>query len=310
MRFRTAILRTHVLAATLVAAVFAQQAASGPATRNQSATPATASVPAIPSYPNTARGLEKLMKDMLKLSKNGDKQALVTYARSLVLPDAENWFKSVFGDALGVQLAAASERSRIEVEMSAPDTLAQFDREKRINIEAVRFDDSCDAHAMPIEYPFLLLRQRAEPLYDVRFRGDGEASVWLYFAYGDGAFRYVGSLRKKGLNTGGGRAKSTSSDASKILQVGGTVQMAQLIRQDMPIYPVEAKRAGIQGNVIFHAIIGKDGSIQDLELIEGQCALSAAASDAVQKWRYKPTLLQGEPVAVDTTITVVFTLGH
>jgi TonB family protein len=299
------------LAASLSMTVFAQQSANAPAAQNHAAAPA-ADVPTIPSYPNTANGLEKLMKDMLKLAKDGDKQTLANYARSLVLPDAEKWFKSVFGDDLGAQLTAVSQRSRNEIELSAPDALARFEREKRTGIEAVRFDDSCDAHAMPIEYPFLLLRQRAEPLYDVRFSGHGEASVWLYFAYVDGAFRFIGSLRRNNLTAPRQHTGGSNSEASQALRlrVGGTVQSAQLIRQDMPIYPEEAKRAGIQGTVIFHAIIAKDGSIRDLDVIEGVCALAGPAADAVHKWRYKPTLLNAQPVEIDTTISVVFTLNH
>jgi TonB family protein len=289
---------------------FAQQNASAPAAQNQAATPATASVPGIPSYPNTARGLEKLMKDMIMLEKDGDKQTLANYARSLVLPDPENWFKSVFGDDLGAQLANVSDRLRSEIDLSAADMLAQIVNEKRTNVEAVRFDDSCNALAMPVEYPFLELRQRAEPLYDVRFSGHGETSVWLYFAYVDGAFRYIGSMRRKGLEATGNRTGGANPTPSQALRVAAKVQSAQLISQALPVYPSEAKRAGVQGSVIFRAIIAKDGSIRDLDVIEGVCALSTPAADAVRRWRYKPTLVNGEPVEVDTTITVIFTLGH
>lgn len=313
MRIYAATSCVLIVAATLAAVGFAQQGANAPAAQSQGSVPVSpsAAAPAIPSYPNTAVGLEKLMKDMMKLAKNGDKHALANYARSLVLPGAESWFQSVFGDALGAQITAVSERSRNEIELSAPDMFAQLlEREKRTYIEAIRFDDSCNAHAMAFEYPFLLLRQRAEPLYDVRFSGHGEASVWLYFAYVDGAFRYIGNLKRKGLTPPSGQSGSSKTNPSHAVPVEGKVQMAQIIQQEIPVYPEDAKRAGVQGNVVFHAIIGKDGRIRDLDVIEGQCALSAPATDAVRKWRYKPTMLNGEPTEVDTTITVVFTLGH
>jgi protein TonB len=60
---------------------------------------------------------------------------------------------------------------------------------------------------------------------------------------------------------------------------------------------------------LLHAIIGKDGTVQDLQYISGPPLLMKSAMDAVRQWRYKPTLLNGEPVDVDTTISVVFTLG-
>jgi len=62
--------------------------------------------------------------------------------------------------------------------------------------------------------------------------------------------------------------------------------------------------------VRLHALISKSGSVESLEVISGHPLLVRAAMDAVQQWRYKPTLLNGEPVDVDTTISVVFTLGN
>ncbi|HTV57713.1 MAG TPA: TonB family protein [Candidatus Baltobacteraceae bacterium] len=93
------------------------------------------------------------------------------------------------------------------------------------------------------------------------------------------------------------------------IKVGGNVQSASLIRQVMPVYPPIARTAHISGTVVLHAIIAKDGSIEELQYVSGPPLLMRAAMDAVREWRYRPTLLNGEPVEVDTTISVVFTLG-
>jgi periplasmic protein TonB len=93
------------------------------------------------------------------------------------------------------------------------------------------------------------------------------------------------------------------------IKVGGNVQSASLIRQVQPVYPPIAKTAHVSGTVILHAIIAKDGSIQELQYVSGPALLMKAAMDAVHEWRYKPTMLNGEPVEVDTTVQVVFTLG-
>jgi protein TonB len=98
-------------------------------------------------------------------------------------------------------------------------------------------------------------------------------------------------------------------EAPKRIPVGGNVQRASLIRQVQPIYPPLAKQARIQGTVRLHAIIAKDGTIQQLEVMSGHALLQQSALDAVRQWRYRPTLLNGEPVEVDTTIDVIFTLG-
>ena len=87
------------------------------------------------------------------------------------------------------------------------------------------------------------------------------------------------------------------------------MQGAKLVHQVQPIYPQIAKTAHVSGTVLLHAIIAKDGSIQELQYVSGPPLLMRAAMDAVHEWRYQPTLLNGEPVEVDTTIQVVFTLG-
>ena len=94
------------------------------------------------------------------------------------------------------------------------------------------------------------------------------------------------------------------------IRVGGNVQAANLIRKVTPVYPPLAKQARIQGTVRFTAIIGKDGTIQNLQLVSGHPLLVAAAQEAVKQWVYKPTLLNGEPVEVVTQIDVNFTLSQ
>ncbi|HTR49029.1 MAG TPA: energy transducer TonB [Verrucomicrobiae bacterium] len=93
------------------------------------------------------------------------------------------------------------------------------------------------------------------------------------------------------------------------IRVGGQVQAASLLRRVDPVYPQIAKTAHVSGTVVLHAVIAKDGTIQQLEYLSGPPLLMRAAMDAVREWRYKPTLLNGEAVEVDTTIQVVFTLG-
>ena len=95
---------------------------------------------------------------------------------------------------------------------------------------------------------------------------------------------------------------------SRIRQ-GGNVQQAKLINQVRPLYPPLAKQARIQGTVQLQAIIAKDGTVIQLEVLSGHPLLVQAALDAVRQWRYQPTLLNGEPVEVVTTVAVVFTLG-
>ena len=96
--------------------------------------------------------------------------------------------------------------------------------------------------------------------------------------------------------------------APKRIRLGGQVQAAKLIRKPTPVYPPLAKMARIQGSVRLEAIISRGGAIKDLKVISGHPLLVKAALDAVQRWRYQPTMLNGEPVEVITQIDVNFRL--
>ncbi len=88
------------------------------------------------------------------------------------------------------------------------------------------------------------------------------------------------------------------------------VEAAQIINKVQPEYPPLAKMARIQGTVKLEAVISKDGTIQELKVISGHPLLVKSAVEAVQGWRYRPTLLSGEPVEVQTEIDVIFTLSE
>jgi len=93
------------------------------------------------------------------------------------------------------------------------------------------------------------------------------------------------------------------------VRVSSGVSTGLLIRKVPPTYPPLARQARIQGVVILQAQISKDGTIQNLQLISGHPMLAPAAIEAVKQWRYKPYLLNGEPVEVDTQVQVNFTLA-
>ena len=102
--------------------------------------------------------------------------------------------------------------------------------------------------------------------------------------------------------------ESAGPAKNRIRQSSGVVA-AKIVSRPDPIYPDWARRAGIQGDVVLHAIIGTDGRILELHVVSGNPALVRAALEAVRQWRYQPTLLNNEPVEVETTITVRFVLG-
>lgn len=96
--------------------------------------------------------------------------------------------------------------------------------------------------------------------------------------------------------------------ASGPVRVLGMAVEGLLIHKTIPVYPPVAQAAGIQGIVVLQAAISRSGTIENLHVISGPLMLQQAAINAVQQWRYRPYLLSGEPVAVETTVNVIFKL--
>jgi TonB family protein len=92
------------------------------------------------------------------------------------------------------------------------------------------------------------------------------------------------------------------------IRIGGATAASMLISHPQPIYPQEAKDKKIQGTVRLHAVLSREGAVQQLDIVSGEPILAKAAMDAVHDWKYRPTLLNGEPVEVDTVIDVIFQL--
>ena len=104
-------------------------------------------------------------------------------------------------------------------------------------------------------------------------------------------------------------AKSPVPTPVKRIRVAARVAEANLIHDVPPQYPQEAGRARIEGTVVLMALIDKDGTVKDVRVESGLPLLAQAAIDAVRQWRYKPYLMDGEPVEVDSRITINFTLA-
>ena len=104
-------------------------------------------------------------------------------------------------------------------------------------------------------------------------------------------------------------AKSPEPTPVKRIRVASRVVEANLIHDVPPQYPPEAGRARLEGPVVLMAVIGQDGSVKDVRVESGLPILAQAAIDAVRQWRYKPYLIDGEPVEVDSRITINFTLS-
>lgn len=281
-------------------------------------------------FPDTASGLEKLAKELIQSIKNGDTTRATALAQSMVLQDAPAWYSEVFGEYTASHEGAVYENDRKNLPDEVLAFFAHILQEHATSVAARRFDTSCDDNAG--ENTFTLLQSRLEPvpLYELRFfTGDRFYRLWA-LAYVDGAFRFVKTPdvaayfpptkkpRQAPQNSSASPDSSTNPDDSAAgkndsvdrLRVGGAVVAARIINKVPPHYPEIARQEHLQGTVRLHAIIGKDGAISQLKVMKGYCSLAQASLDAVKNWRYTPTLLLGQPVEVDTTIDVIFSLNY
>ena len=93
------------------------------------------------------------------------------------------------------------------------------------------------------------------------------------------------------------------------IAVRADIMQNQIVHKVPPVYPRDAKKAGIQGKVQLDAVIGKTGEVEQLKVVSGPSQLQQSSLDAVRQWTYKPFLLNGDPVEVKTTINVIYSLG-
>ncbi|HEU0118998.1 MAG TPA: M56 family metallopeptidase [Bryobacteraceae bacterium] len=109
----------------------------------------------------------------------------------------------------------------------------------------------------------------------------------------------------------GGTETPPVADGPKRIRVSGNVQAAKLTNKVNPVYPPEAKAAGVQGKVRLRAVVGKDGKVVGLSLqMAPSPELARSAMTAVQQWEYEPTLLNGSPVEIQTVVDVNYTLSR
>ena len=109
-------------------------------------------------------------------------------------------------------------------------------------------------------------------------------------------------------NAASGGSDSNASKPHKQLTVSADEMQQNILTKAVPVYPPAAKKARIQGKVVLDAVIGTDGNIESLRVISGPQELQQSALDAVRQWTYKPYLLNGDPVEVETTVNIIYNL--
>ena len=263
--------------------------------------PAAPSVRSVSTYPESETGLKSFLQDLLAASKSGDQENILSQLSNLTIPDHAVWFVKFFGPDEGRRLESRYEELLPDLPNKVSQSLQRALDQQRNDIKISVFQKPVDPSA---RFAHAITEAMLEPVtfYSANITGaDQQSSTYLgYFVYVNGAFHYADTEVYQMLST---------MPPLRIRQ-GAKVTAASIIRQDRPIYPEDARTNHIEGAVVLHAIIGVDGAVKELTVVSGDSTLAQAATDAVWKWRYKPTLLEGKPVVVDTTITVTFQLNR
>lgn len=183
-----------------------------------------------------------------------------------------------------------------------PDGFHEATRQTNSIIGVERIQAKPESHRRPLEAAATGAMVKPASFYSASYTRDDSKSLFAlgYFVFADGRFFSADSIVLSALSTA----------PPMRIRVGGNVQRSRMIANPPPIYPKAAKEAGIQGKVRLQALVGTDGKIKELEVVSGPEELIQAALDAVRQWRYQPTLLNGIPVEVSTTIDVIYTLSR
>jgi len=286
---------------------------------SQSSPPVPPPVPSIPkpNYPDSTSGLEHFAKDILKAQAQNDGARAEALLQSFVLPNAYDWYDHFFGRGAADVVGEYYEKAAPSVAPSLAHIFVDIQQQNFSQIDAFRYEHSCDDNAAEEAYGVLLRRREPFPVYELRFLSGNKFIRIFPIAYVDGAFRFllspdykVPSNSPKNPSGPESPPSAKQTPAVRSVTIGGVFQAAKLIKKVLPAYPERARSEHLGGTVKIHAIIGKDGQVSRIQGVRGYCSLAESAVAAVSRWRYSPTLLNGQPVEVDTEIDVIFALAQ
>lgn len=254
---------------------------------------------------DSAEGLEAQIDTILQAAKshskkNADSKAFDDLISDLRIPENSNWFASTFGDDLGAKLAAKYKQSWDGFQDALTRSL-RGDAEAKPKQTLVTSFGSTPGFAMANMTSLEASAKTPVALYEVLVLTErrGKDAVPGIYVYADGAFRVLNWATLYELpNVRPGR-----------IRIGGNVAQAKLVHRVNPRPPPEAFQKHVQGTVQLHVVIDVEGNVKQVDVIGGPAEVQAAAVDAVKQWRYQPTLLNGDPVEVDTTVLINFMLG-
>jgi TonB family protein len=243
-------------------------------------------------YPESADGLKRLVQDVFSAMQAKDEAKVSFLCSSMTLPDHAAWFAKTFGPTEGPRVDSAYTNL-------LPDSQKRIASVFELALKEARTDTQVAVvikgnHTGEMEQRVVDAMQTPVPLYVAIGSNPKEPhGVTLgHFFYVDGGFRFVTALALQNI----GVAPATR------IRVSGNMQRNMLVKKVEPVYPATKAK----GTVLLHVIVATDGSVSEVSVVNGDPDLGQAAMDAVRQWKYRPTTLNGQPVVVDTVVSVEF----
>lgn len=259
--------------------------------------------------PDTPAGLQSQFDTLVRIAKTRDQSNWQVALATFSLPNPESWFQANFPPEHLVQLTR-------DYPWVRDSHLGHMSWVIGHNQEVPNFRIQVAPSEMPAPPsdtgPESLVPRPLHPVAVQNFRltpiadsGSMPPSWVSSFIYANGHFRVVGGTYPFWAEELQGLRASPP-----IGPIANNIRAARILHKVSPKYPKKARKEHVEGVVRLHAIIGADGTIHELAVISGPALLTDAALQAVRLWRYEPTFQNGEPVEVDTTIDVIFSLNH
>jgi TonB family protein len=261
---------------------------------------ADAQAQAEPPVPDSPAGLQAQLEEIVKIKKKKDFKRREDFISQLRIPDPDAWFASAFGNDDGEKLAATYKNSWEDFEDRFTNMMTDFAAQGRTHI-SVKEVSLPAKPAMGGQNEPAATDGETTPLFYSAEAAKGSEQGWPLpgvYTYAQGAFRLVNWRTLYGL----------PYVKPMRIRIGGNVAAAKLLHQVTPEYPAEARDKKVSGTVLLHVVLSREGYVQEITFVSGPPELMKTSMNAMRQWKYQPTLLNGDPVEVDTMISVVFSL--
>jgi hypothetical protein len=265
----------------------------------------SATVPLVPSYPDTTEGLERMIEDMISLEKRGQSAELNPYLQSLILPRPEAWFASRFGtahceeeklganDCLGPRIAFTYATIARNLPASFALTLRDLIHEGLTNLEATDYTEPCPGPQRIIAAPELVggltttqilggMGRRHESVYVLWSYSETKEATLPFFVYSDGAFRYIGMPHEALVEDY--QKKNKVGEA----QIDPTPSARYLTEDQLDMKNFIVDPATVQRTVTLLVNLDKDGKVKEASYVRGPEAYKDAAVKEARKRRFDP----------------------